>query len=184
MKTIVLCLFILVSCNDKTVEDAPQSEASKVSEVVNTPANPVPAPVTGTVPSPLPASTPAFTAEFLRLLNNYRTSVGLKALILDQGLSLIAQGHSDDMAGSRIPVGHDGFSSRCYEAYSVLGGGNMCGENVAAGLSTPRTVFDAWMNSPGHRKNIDEGRFTHMGFAFQTDSRGLYYWTHLFLQKQ
>ena len=190
MKTIIFCLFILVSCNDKTDGDTPQSEASKVSEVVNTPpggspsTTPTPAPVTGTVPSPIPTSTPAFTTEFVRLLNNYRTSVGLRALILNQGLSLIAQDHSDDMAGFRIPFGHDGFSNRCFEAYRVLGGGNMCGENVAAGQTTPRIVFDAWMNSPGHRSNIDEGRYTHMGFAFQTDSQGLYYWTHLFLQKQ
>ena len=180
MKTIVLCLFILVSCNDKTEGETSQSEASQVNEVVNTPPNVSPSP---TPTPPVPASTPAFTAEFVRLLNNYRTSVGLSALILDQGLSLIAQGHSDDMASLRVPFGHDGFSNRCYEAYRVLGGGNMCGENVAAWQTTPRIVFDAWMNSPGHRANIDESRYTHMGFAFQTDGQGRYYWTHLFLKK-
>ena len=33
------------------------------------------------------------------------------------------------------------------------------GENVAAGQMTAREVVDGWLNSPGHKKNI-EGRFT------------------------
>ena len=54
------------------------------------------------------------------------------------------------------------------------------GENIAAGHTTPEWVVDAWMNSEGHRTNILEKSFTHMGIGHV--ARGNY-WTQMFIGK-
>ena len=37
------------------------------------------------------------------------------------------------------------------------------GENIAAGQRTPQSVFRAWLNSPGHRRNIEYPSFRYIG---------------------
>lgn len=49
------------------------------------------------------------------------------------------------------------------------------GENIAAGQPTEQVVFDAWINSEGHCKNIMNANFKEMGAA--KDGR---YWTQEF----
>lgn len=40
------------------------------------------------------------------------------------------------------------------------------GENIAMGQSDIDEVMNAWMNSPGHRKNILSKNYTHAGFGY------------------
>lgn len=40
------------------------------------------------------------------------------------------------------------------------------GENLAMGYSDPEGVVTAWMESPGHRKNILDDQFTHIGVGY------------------
>ena len=127
-------------------------------------------------------ATLTMTQEFIDLLNQHRETLNLQPLVLDLELSEIAQNHSDAMADRTVPFGHDGFSARCSEARKVLGGGNQCAENVAQGQRDPKDVFKAWMNSPGHRSHIEDGRLTHTGFAFKKDSSGSLYWTEIFIE--
>jgi uncharacterized protein YkwD len=44
--------------------------------------------------------------------------------------------------------------------------GNGWGENIAAGYDSAQRVFNAWMNSDGHRANILNCRFTKIGIGF------------------
>jgi uncharacterized protein YkwD len=37
------------------------------------------------------------------------------------------------------------------------------GENLAAGFHDARSAVTAWMDSPGHRANILNNEYTHMG---------------------
>jgi uncharacterized protein YkwD len=60
------------------------------------------------------------------------------------------------------------------------------GENIAWGtgtLGSVRSIFTAWMNSPGHRENI-LGRYTDVGTAFSTGelegNAGAVVWTQDF----
>jgi uncharacterized protein YkwD len=122
------------------------------------------------------------TEQFMTLLNNHRISMGLKALTLDEGMSDVVIGHSEDMASGSVPFGHDGFSSRCSQVRAIMGGGNLCAENVAMGQKTAQTAFDAWMNSPGHRANMEQSRVTHTGFGYAKSSGGTLYWTQIFLE--
>jgi len=58
----------------------------------------------------------------------------------------------------------------------------IAGENIAGGQRTPEDVVRAWMNSPGHRANILNPRFTHLGSGYFTGSNGFgHYWTQMFV---
>lgn len=117
------------------------------------------------------------------LINNYRDNLGLSRLIFDMSMNEISLAHSTAMANGTTAFGHNGFPARCDEARSALGGGNLCAENVAQGQTTPNTVFNSWLNSPGHKANIEQERFTHSGLSFKVSADGTYYWTQLFLEK-
>ncbi len=123
------------------------------------------------------------TEAFMQLINDHRISIGLQALTHEDELADISTTHSSNMATGITPFGHDGFSARCAEGRAILGGGNYCGENVAMGQKTVQAAFTAWMNSPGHRANIEQPRYTHTGFGYAQNSSGTYYWTQLFIEK-
>ncbi|KFZ32490.1 hypothetical protein JS44_04615 [Anoxybacillus flavithermus] len=54
------------------------------------------------------------------------------------------------------------------------------GENIAKGQRTPQEVVNAWMNSAGHRANILNRNFTHIGVGFDGNGN---YWTQMFIGK-
>lgn len=131
---------------------------------------------------PISSETQKITTEYMGLVNDHRLGLGLEPLILEEGLDNLAKIHSIEMAGGEVAFGHDGFSERCAEAKLVLGGSNLCAENVAMGQKTAQAVFIAWMNSDGHRANIEQSRATHTGFGFQQNQNGTYYWTQIFVE--
>ena len=121
--------------------------------------------------------------EFMSLVNDYRQQKGLRGLLLDSSINEIALEHSENMAQAEVSFGHAGFSLRCSQARQALGGGNLCLENVARGQRTAQEVFNAWINSTGHRENIESARATHMGLGYSRDNKNVYYWTQLFLER-
>lgn len=133
--------------------------------------------------TPTDSLTPVtWTEQFMELINDYRTSIGLRTLVHDEGLGDMATLHSEKMANELVAFGHTGFSTRCTDGRSVIGGGNWCGENVAMGQKTPQSAFTSWMNSSGHRANIQQPRATHTGFGYARSSGGTYYWTQVFIE--
>ncbi len=56
---------------------------------------------------------------------------------------------------------------------------NCRGENLADGYTTAQSVFEGWMNSPGHRGNIMNGQYTHISIVC-FDVNGHFYWVQLF----
>jgi uncharacterized protein YkwD len=56
------------------------------------------------------------------------------------------------------------------------------GENIAGGYSTPQSVMNGWMNSPGHRDNILSTYSWEIGVGYATQSGSTYYhyWTQDF----
>jgi uncharacterized protein YkwD len=107
------------------------------------------------------------------LVNRERTSRGLRALSLNGRLSAAAQNHTDDMLRRRY-FAHESRSGRTtvdrIRGAGYLSGARswMIGENLAWGSGskgTPRQIVVAWMNSPGHRRNILTGRFREIGIG-------------------
>lgn len=56
----------------------------------------------------------------------------------------------------------------------------MSGENIAYGQKSPEEVMEAWMNSPGHRANILNEKFTTIGVGYYKSANGINYWSQLF----
>ena len=54
------------------------------------------------------------------------------------------------------------------------------GENIAKGQRSAQEVVNAWMNSAGHRANILNKNFTHIGVGYVADGN---YWTQMFIGK-
>lgn len=123
------------------------------------------------------------TEEFMILVNGHRSSLGKQPLEHLTELGAIARTHSEEMASNIVAFGHTGFSQRCTKARIVIDGGNLCAENVAKGQKTVSAVFNSWMNSSGHRANIEQSRVTHTGLGFKRSSSGNYYWTQIFIEK-
>jgi uncharacterized protein YkwD len=49
------------------------------------------------------------------------------------------------------------------------------GENIAMGYSSPNATMVGWMNSPGHRANILNPSFTHLGVGVNIGKWDVWY---------
>ena len=142
------------------------------------------APIAG--PSPVSVTTSggcgpvvsAVSAECTALTNANRANVGVAPLAISVALNAAAQGHSNYQA-SIMTMTHDGPNgmspgTRMTNAGFVWG---TWGENVAYGYGSCAAVITAWMNSPGHRANMLNPVFTHIGVEMAIASNGRVYWT-------
>jgi uncharacterized protein YkwD len=134
--------------------------------------------------------TVAFESELLRLVNEYRLSRGINTLADSSALRAAARAHSQHMALHKFfsHTSPEGLSPG--ERLALLDiPWSSVGENIAAGYATPQAVFDAWLASPGHRKNIESDAWTHAGVGFAQDSAPTddvphtYYWTQNFVRR-
>jgi uncharacterized protein YkwD len=117
--------------------------------------------------------------EILYYVNLDRKSKSLDALQINDTESSIALQHSKNMASGKTPFGHEGLESRAKAIRKKIGNLSTAGENVAYGHMTAKEVVDGWLNSPGHRKNI-EGDFVLTGIGCATDNKGMMYYTQIF----
>lgn len=53
-------------------------------------------------------------------------------------------------------------------------------ENVAYGFRTPRSNIKAWLNSPGHRRNMLNRGFNRLGVGVVKDDRGVMWTVQVF----
>lgn len=117
--------------------------------------------------------------EFVRLMNQHRRSIGLSALIWSDDIARVAQAHSEDMA-RRDYFSHTNLSGQ--SPFDRLGragiGYSSAGENIAYGNSSGSGTLQQWLNSSGHRANIENGSYTHHGVGFDPGSN---MWTHVFV---
>ena len=118
--------------------------------------------------------------ETMRLINEYRVSVGLNALERINHISFKCEEHNKYMIQNNV-VNHNDFAARSSNITSVLGAKKV-GENVAYNYKTPEAAVRAWLDSPGHKENI-EGDFTHFGLSVTTDpATGKKYYTNIFVK--
>lgn len=123
-----------------------------------------------------------FENTVIVLLNAERAKAGLGSLTAQPQLMSAARAHSIDMACKNFlsHTGSDGSSpfdrmARFGYVFSAAA------ENVYAGggpFNSPEAAVAGWMNSPGHRTNILNGAYIHIGsgYAFNEASEyGGYY---------
>jgi len=118
-----------------------------------------------------------FEVEILQLINNHRTSSGLILLTPNETAYAIALEHTNYMI-EQGQISHDNFSERSEDLVQQLSAQRV-GENVASGYATAESVVQAWLDSSGHRRNI-EGDFTHTAIVVRKNSNGRYYYTNVF----
>lgn len=118
--------------------------------------------------------------DMLRFTNEQREKAKLPPLQTDPVLMKMAREQSAAMARLE-KLSHElegrSFNKRLteskYEAQAA-------GENCAEGAESPGEAVDDWMTSPGHRANIVNEHFTHIGIAVRKAKNGRRYWTQVF----
>ncbi|WP_406010709.1 CAP domain-containing protein [Streptomyces sp. NBC_00637] len=120
-------------------------------------------------------------AEVVALTNRERARAGLRALAVDPPLTTAAQAHTADMAARAFYSHTSPEGSRPWDRAAAAGSARRTiGENIACGQRSPAEVVEGWMNSPGHRANILQPDFTHIGVGFAGGGPSGTYWTQLF----
>lgn len=98
-------------------------------------------------------------------------------------LGAVAQDHSRDMANNNY-LDHKDRDGRTPGDRAELSGygGQLVGENIAAGQDTVGKVVDGWLASPGHCANLMNPQYQELGAAYATDpkSNAGIYWTAMF----
>lgn len=118
----------------------------------------------------------------LDYVNQHRRGKGLAPLKMMPIITAEALKHSKNMADGRVDFGHDGFEGRAERLMSQIEQSNAISENVAYGKFTAQEVVNRWLQSAGHRKNI-EGKFNLTGIGIVKRNDGYIYFTQIFLNK-
>lgn len=118
----------------------------------------------------------------LDYVNQHRRGKGLAPLKMMPIITAEALKHSKTMADGRVDFGHDGFEGRADRLMSQIEQSNAISENVAYGKFTAQEVVNRWLQSAGHRKNI-EGKFNLTGIGIVKRNDGYIYFTQIFLNK-
>ncbi len=118
----------------------------------------------------------------LDYVNQYRRNKGLAPLKMMPLITTEALKHSKNIADGRIDFSHDGFDGRADRLMSQIEQSNAIAENVAYGKFTAQEVVNRWIQSAGHRKNI-EGKFNLTGVGIVKRSDGYIYFTQIFINK-
>lgn len=108
-----------------------------------------------------------FAKQVLDLVNQERSKAGLGSLSMDDQLSNMAMAKAKDMYDNNY-FDHNspthGSPFDMMKEYGITY--NSAGENIAKGQTTPSQVMKDWMNSPGHKANILNKSYSHIGIAF------------------
>ncbi|MEK5267525.1 MULTISPECIES: CAP domain-containing protein [unclassified Heyndrickxia] len=123
----------------------------------------------------------AYEKQVVTLVNEERAKNGLGALKIDTALSKMARVKSNDMATHKYFDHTSPTYGSPFDMMKQFGiSYQYAGENIAMGQQTPQEVMNAWMNSEGHRANILNKNFTHIGVGYVENG---HYWTQEFIGK-
>ena len=115
-------------------------------------------------------------ARVVELVNQERAKQGLSPLSTMTNLTAAANIRAPELVVLFDHNRPDG--TQCFTALreANVTGYFTAGENIAAGYSTPEAVVNGWMNSSGHRANILNSSFTHIGVGYYNG-----YWVQMFI---
>lgn len=169
--------------NAKPAQKTTEKAAAEKNTASKTPAAskaPAAAEKTNTTTS-APSSVSAYEKKVVELTNAERQKQGLKPLQIDETLSKSARAKSQDMKDKNYFDHQSPTYGSPFDMMKSFGiSYKTAGENIAKGQKTPEEVVKAWMNSEGHRKNILNPNFTHIGVGY-VESGSI--WTQQFIGK-
>lgn len=123
----------------------------------------------------------AVEEQVVSLVNKERAKEGLAPLSMDWELARVAKYKSQDMNDKNYFSHTSPTYGSPFDMMKNFGiSYNAAGENIAKGQTSAAQVMEAWMNSSGHRANIMDAKFTHIGVGYVEDGN---HWTQMFIKK-
>ncbi len=132
--------------------------------------------ITGPVSAAATAAESEFAYQVLAIMNQIRAEQGLSVLTPTQQLMDTAQMRAEELTIHYDHNRPDGSS--CFTAFAQNGVSyRAAAENIAAGQNNPEYVMECWMNSTGHRTNILNPAYNHVGVGccYSNDYYGIYW---------
>jgi uncharacterized protein YkwD len=125
-------------------------------------------------------------SQVVTLINSHRTGMGLVALKVSPTLTNAAVWKARHMAEYSYmahddpapPVARTVADRLAACGYPSSSSG--WGENIAYGYTTAASVVDAWLNSSGHRANIENASYRVTGVGAAANASGVVYWSQEF----
>ena len=125
----------------------------------------------------------AFADQVVQLVNQHRATLGLRALKVSPSLSASAVWKARHMATYSY-MAHDDpappVARTAADRIAACGYQGGWGENIAAGFTTPAAVLAAWLQSPGHRANIENPAYVVTGAGASVTANGVTVWAQDF----
>ena len=129
------------------------------------------------VPAQVSADGAQYANTVLNKVNELRSSMGLQPVTRYQELDAVAQDWSEQQAAANNMSHRPDFTSVYPKGWTTGS------ENVAwrtAGGDTGALIFEQWLNSPGHYKNMTDPDVNSIGIGFAQTSDGRWYATQNF----
>lgn len=129
------------------------------------------------VPAQVTSEGAQYANTVLNKVNELRSSLGLQPVTRYQELDAVAQDWSEQQAAANNMSHRPDFTSVYPKGWTTGS------ENVAwrtAGGDTGALIFDQWLNSPGHYKNMTDPNVNSIGIGFAQTSDGRWYATQNF----
>ncbi|MFC7063266.1 CAP domain-containing protein [Halobacillus seohaensis] len=166
---------------EQQTTEAPQEQPAEEETTEEQPTEEATQEETNTEQAETSSEVSAFEQQVVELTNEERAKEGLAPLKLDTELSGVAKDKSLDMQQN----GYFSHNSPTYGSpFDMMNEYGIdyttAGENIARGQTSPEQVVEGWMNSEGHRKNIMNSSFTHIGVGHAENGN---YWTQMFIAK-
>ena len=129
------------------------------------------------VPAQVTSEGAQYADTVLNKVNELRSSLGRQPVTRYQELDAVAQDWSEQQAAANNMSHRPDFTSVYPKGWTTGS------ENVAwrtAGGDTGALIFDQWLNSPGHYKNMTDPNVNSIGIGFAQTSDGKWYATQNF----
>lgn len=150
---------------------APATTAPRPPPTTQAPPPPPPPPTTA--PPPAPSAPRSGTRNtgceqyMYDQINAARRNAGRGGLQFDTGIQYIAVDWSDEMSSTQTLRHNPNYGDQILRHRNY----RTAGENVGRGYEQG-SLFQAFMNSPGHRANIESDAYSHVTVGCVTDSGG------------
>ena len=130
-----------------------------------------------------PANNGSLDSQVMSLINQHRASLGLGQLVTSPTLTASAVWKARQMAQYGV-FSHDDVSPpvtrTAADRISTCGYHASWGENIAEGFPDAASVVTAWLNSAGHKANIENPSFVATGLGAAQAANGAIYWVQDF----
>ncbi len=161
---VALILVVFASCSKEPLEDVNLTGKSSVEFYENDHINIV-----------------KFEADIMQYVNDHRESMGLQRVEKSFTVQKYSDSHTEYMISKEL-ISHDNWESRAGSLLNEVGG-TRAAENVAYGYKTGLQAVLGWLDSEGHRNNIENPAWNFTGITAKIGDDGLYYISQIFVKQ-